>query len=97
MTAREKLCSFWGHKFEKLSSVPRVPSNDHPITMEELKERRNLPVLADANYYCGLFRTGLSNINLILGGEIDCCSGTSATRVAACANYNSAFYRRGRP
>jgi RAT1-interacting protein len=68
---RQKLMSYWGYKFETLSTISTPPKQ---VNEQELEER----LVASANtneQYCVVVKTKLGNHSLIMGAEVDCCLG----------------------
>lgn len=71
--------SYWGYRFETLSTVskpPREVRKDDPELKRRLKESANTNI-----QYCILVKTKLGNNSIIMGAEVDCCRGISATMV----------------
>jgi hypothetical protein len=56
-----------GYKFEKLAVLPKTW---HESTREEI-EGRGDEVVNNAAQYCSVVRTGIGNVRMILGGEVD--------------------------
>lgn len=63
MTFREKLMTYWGHRFEPylLSSTQDAVAKVGPSVAMNLNEE-----------YCSIVRTKLDNHRLVFGGEVDC-------------------------
>lgn len=56
-----------GYKFEKLAVLSKTW---HESTREEI-EGRGDEVVNNAAQYCSVVRTGIGNVRMILGGEVD--------------------------
>lgn len=56
-----------GYKFEKLAVLPKTWDES---TREEIEGRQN-EVVNNAAQYCSVVRTGIGNVRMILGGEVD--------------------------
>jgi RAT1-interacting protein len=66
--------SYWGYKFETLSTVSKPPAELNASEKVEIQSRK----LASANtneQYCTVVKTKLGNTTLIMGAEVDCTSG----------------------
>ncbi|KAL1835826.1 hypothetical protein VTJ49DRAFT_6025 [Mycothermus thermophilus] len=61
------LMSFWGYKFETLSTLPR-PWGE---TSREYIENRDREVVNNKEQYCSVVRTGFGNSIVCIGGEVD--------------------------
>ncbi|KAK3326570.1 RAI1 like PD-XK nuclease-domain-containing protein [Apodospora peruviana] len=62
-----EVMSFWGYKFETLSTLP-APWGE---TSREYIESRDTQVVNNKEQYCSVVRTGLGKSILCLGGEVD--------------------------
>jgi hypothetical protein len=56
-----------GYKFEKLAVLPKTWDES---TRDEIEGREN-EVVNNAAQYCSVVRTGIGNVRMILGGEVD--------------------------
>ncbi|CEO58456.1 Putative HLA class III protein Dom3z [Penicillium brasilianum] len=65
--ASQELMMYWGYKFEVLS-VLRKPWD--PSTREEIEGRQN-EVVNNSAQYCSVVKTGMGNVRMVLGGEVD--------------------------
>ncbi|KAI2697681.1 hypothetical protein CBS147332_8664 [Penicillium roqueforti] len=65
--APQELMMYWGYKFEKLAVLPKTWDES---TREEIEGRQN-EVVNNAAQYCSVVRTGIGNVRMILGGEVD--------------------------
>ncbi|RUP51142.1 hypothetical protein BC936DRAFT_149722, partial [Jimgerdemannia flammicorona] len=74
MTERHQLMTYWGYKFEALSTISRPPSEiasrDDPLLLARRQEVVNTNV-----QYGTVVKTKLGRNTLILGAEVDCISG----------------------
>ncbi|KAI9099979.1 RAI1 like PD-XK nuclease-domain-containing protein [Phlyctochytrium arcticum] len=73
---RDKLMTYWGYKFESLSTIDKPPSkitgSDDPVLKERLVET------VDTNLqFCSVVKTKLGGKTLVLGAEVDCLTGDS--------------------
>ncbi|KAK6534715.1 decapping endonuclease targeting mRNA [Arthrobotrys megalospora] len=59
--------SFWGYKFETLSTLSR-PWGD--ATREEIEGRTN-EIVSNKAQYCSIVQTGFGDSGLLIGGEVD--------------------------
>ncbi|KAA8911096.1 rai1 protein [Sphaerosporella brunnea] len=64
---RGEIMSFWGYKFETLSTLPS-PWDDCP---RSLIESRTSEVVSNEAQFCSIVKTGFGPVRLILGGEVD--------------------------
>lgn len=74
---RQKLMSYWGYRFETLSTVSKPPQEvrkDDPELKKRLKESANTNI-----QYCILVKTKLGNSSIIMGAEVDCCRDVKPT------------------
>ncbi|KAJ5358527.1 Decapping nuclease rai1 [Penicillium cataractarum] len=65
--ASQELMMYWGYKFEVLS-VLRKPWD--PCTRDEIENRQN-EVVNNSAQYCSVVKTGMGNVRMVLGGEVD--------------------------
>ncbi|KAJ5092268.1 decapping endonuclease targeting mRNA [Penicillium alfredii] len=65
--ASQEMMMYWGYKFETLS-VLREPWDSS--SREEIENRPN-EVVNNGAQYCSVARTGIGNVRMILGGEVD--------------------------
>ncbi|KXG51178.1 uncharacterized protein PGRI_067500 [Penicillium griseofulvum] len=65
--APQELMMYWGYKFEKLAVLQKTWDES---TREEIEGREN-EVVNNAAQYCSVVRTGIGNVRMILGGEVD--------------------------
>lgn len=63
----QDLMSFWGYKFETLSLL-REPWS---ATSRAYIESREDQIVSNYAQYCSVVRTGLGNVKMVLGGEVD--------------------------
>ena len=63
----QDLMSFWGYKFETVSSMPAP----WPETSREYIESREEETVSNYAQYCSVVRTGFGKVKMILGGEVD--------------------------
>ena len=56
-----------GYKFETLSLIP---DQWDPTSRDFIEGRENM-VVNNSAQYCSVVKTGIGNIRLILGGEVD--------------------------
>ncbi|KAF3935552.1 hypothetical protein ABW19_dt0202528 [Dactylella cylindrospora] len=61
------MMSYWGYKFETLSTLPR-PWGE--CSREEI-ENRSREIVSNEAQYCSIVRTGFGNSSLIIAGEVD--------------------------
>ncbi|KAK4127754.1 RAI1-domain-containing protein [Parathielavia appendiculata] len=62
-----EMMSYWGYKFETLSTLPR-PWGE---TSRDYIENRDQEVVNNKEQYCSVVRTGFGNTIVCLGGEVD--------------------------
>ncbi|KAI9267520.1 RAI1 like PD-XK nuclease-domain-containing protein [Helicostylum pulchrum] len=68
---KQKLMSYWGYRFETLSTLTKPP-REVEKSDSELKER--LTESANTNIqYCIVVKTKLGNNSILMGAEVDCC------------------------
>ncbi|KAJ3091022.1 decapping endonuclease targeting mRNA [Quaeritorhiza haematococci] len=77
-TDRDKLMTYWGYKFESLSTVSKPPSSITGPDDPELLERRRQPVNTNIQY-CSVFNTKLGQNSILMGAEVDCLTGGDQT------------------
>ncbi|CAL5868876.1 uncharacterized protein PFLUO_LOCUS3103 [Penicillium psychrofluorescens] len=65
--ASQELMMYWGYKFEAISVLRQQWD---PSSREEI-ERREEAVVNNSAQYCSVARTGMGNVRMILGGEVD--------------------------
>ncbi|KAJ5375376.1 hypothetical protein N7517_007382 [Penicillium concentricum] len=65
--APQELMMYWGYKFENLAVLRKTWDES---TREEIEGREN-EVVNNAAQYCSVVRTGIGNVRMILGGEVD--------------------------
>ncbi|ORZ25307.1 RAI1 like PD-XK nuclease-domain-containing protein [Absidia repens] len=71
-TVRQQLMSYWGYKFETLSTISILPKTINRDNYEEVIESR-IPEGADTNVqYCVAVKTTLGKNSVIMGAEVDC-------------------------
>ncbi|OJJ43730.1 hypothetical protein ASPZODRAFT_19035 [Penicilliopsis zonata CBS 506.65] len=63
----QDVMAYWGYKFETLS-VLQQPWDPTPRT--EIEDREN-EIVNNHSQYCSVVRTGMGNVKMILGGEVD--------------------------
>lgn len=59
--------SFWGYKFETLSTLP-TNWDDCP---RELIENRDNEVVSNEAQFCSIVKTGFGDVRIVIGGEVD--------------------------
>ncbi|KAI8050035.1 RAI1 like PD-XK nuclease-domain-containing protein [Thamnidium elegans] len=68
---KQKLMSYWGYRFETLSTLTKAP-REVEKSDTELKQR--LTESANTNIqYCIVVKTKLGNNSILMGAEVDCC------------------------
>lgn len=67
MNERDKLMTYWGYKFEAISTLPKPWSE---ATREEIYDRPKNTV-NNIEQYISIVRTGVGNVKLALAGEVD--------------------------
>ncbi|KAK9244269.1 RAI1 like PD-XK nuclease-domain-containing protein [Lipomyces tetrasporus] len=65
---RSELMSYWGYKFEQVSTIPK-PWNE--CSRQEIESRGQNPVSNFAQY-CSVVKTGLGDVRMVIAGEVDC-------------------------
>ncbi|RIB30430.1 RAI1 like PD-XK nuclease-domain-containing protein [Gigaspora rosea] len=78
-TPRHKLMSYWGYKFENLSTISKLPSEITSPDDPELINRKTSIVNTNIQY-CSVAKTSLGNNKLIMGAEVDCLSDVKPKR-----------------
>ncbi|TPX63726.1 hypothetical protein SpCBS45565_g06387 [Spizellomyces sp. 'palustris'] len=68
---RDKLMSYWGYKFESLSTIDKLPSTLTGPDDEALRRRKEECVNTNVQY-CSVVRTRLGSNVLVMGAEVDC-------------------------
>lgn len=68
---RQDLMSFWGYKFEALSTLP---SNWDDCSREQI-ENRDKEIVSNEAQFCSIVKTGFADVKIVIGGEVD--AGTS--------------------
>lgn len=63
----QEVMSFWGYKFEALSTLPAPWAE----TSRDYIENRDNLVVSNKEQYCSVVRTGIGSTILCLGGEVD--------------------------
>lgn len=64
---RGEMMSFWGYKFETLSTLAQ-PWGD--CTRSEIEARKD-EVVSNEAQFCSIVKTGFGDVRLVLGGEVD--------------------------
>lgn len=59
--------SFWGYKFETLSTLPGN-WDDCP---RALIEGRDTEVVSNEAQFCSIVKTGFGDVRMVIGGEVD--------------------------
>lgn len=59
--------SYWGYKFETLSTLPRI-WDDCSRTEIETRDRE---VVSNEAQFCSIVKTGFGDVRVVLGGEVD--------------------------
>lgn len=77
---KQKLMSYWGYRFETLSTISKPPrqvtdSKNDPHLKKRLTESANTNI-----QYCIVVKTKLGNNSILMGAEVDCCRGTQKKR-----------------
>ncbi|KAB2576922.1 Decapping nuclease rai1 [Lasiodiplodia theobromae] len=65
---RETLQYYYGFKFETLYTIPDIWDN---VSRDEI-ESRDDKVVSNYAQYCSIVKTGVGNIDMVIGGEVDC-------------------------
>lgn len=68
---RDKLMSYYGYKFESLSTIDKPPSQLKGPGDEALQKRKTAVVNTNIQF-CSVFKTKLGSNSLVLGAEVDC-------------------------
>ncbi|KAK1770589.1 Dhp1-interacting protein Din1 [Phialemonium atrogriseum] len=79
----QEVMSFWGYKFEALSTIP-APWGE---TSREYIENRDNVVVSNKEQYCSVVRTGIGSTVLCLGGEVDALWDTKPEEKGAPINW----------
>ncbi|KAF1813368.1 RAI1-domain-containing protein [Eremomyces bilateralis CBS 781.70] len=64
---RQDMMSFWGYKFETLSTIPDVWDK----VSRDAIEGRESDIVENKSQYCSVVSTGIGGAKLVLGGEVD--------------------------
>ncbi|CAG8528181.1 9018_t:CDS:2 [Gigaspora margarita] len=80
-TPRHKLMSYWGYKFENLSTISKLPSEITSPDDPELINRKTSIVNTNVQY-CSVAKTSLGDNKLIMGAEVDCLCDVKPERPA---------------
>lgn len=64
-----QLGSFWGYKFETLSTLPDWWAN---CTRDQIESRED-EVVSNVAQWCSIVRTGFDKTRIVIGGEVDAC------------------------
>ena len=71
---KQKLMSYWGYRFETLSTISKPPNE---VKKGDVELEQRLTESANTNIqYCILVKTKLGKSSIIMGAEVDCCRGT---------------------
>ncbi|KAJ5873566.1 Decapping nuclease rai1 [Penicillium subrubescens] len=65
--ASQELMMYWGYKFEVLSVLHKTWDE---CTRAEIEGRQN-EVVNNSAQYCSVVKTGMGNVRMVLGGEVD--------------------------
>ncbi|KAI9142189.1 RAI1 like PD-XK nuclease-domain-containing protein, partial [Paraphysoderma sedebokerense] len=78
---RQKLMSYWGYKFESLSTLPTniPPSQLSPEQMKTYLAERKSSVVNTNIQYCSVVKTKLGKHGIIVGAEVDCVEESKST------------------
>lgn len=68
MNEKDKLMCYWGYKFETVATLKQPWSE---TTREEI-ETRSKKAVNNIEQYASVVKTGIGNLRLVLGGEVDC-------------------------
>jgi RAT1-interacting protein len=72
---KQKLMSYWGYRFETLSTISKPPREVKDSKGDSELQKR-LTESANTNIqYCILVKTKLGNNSIMMGAEVDCCRG----------------------
>jgi RAT1-interacting protein len=72
-TYRQRMMSYWGYKFEAVSTLSKPASQLQPNDPELNSRKRD--VVNTNEQYCSVYRTRLGKHAIIMGAEVDCISG----------------------
>ncbi|PWW80342.1 RAI1-domain-containing protein [Tuber magnatum] len=64
---RQDLMTYWGYKFEEISTLPGNPSDFSRETIES----RDRNIVNNEEQFCSIVKTGFGDVRLIIGGEVD--------------------------
>ncbi|KAJ3208116.1 decapping endonuclease targeting mRNA [Dinochytrium kinnereticum] len=79
-TDRDKLMTYWGYRFESLSTISKPPCEIYGPNDEELVERRDRGIVNTNIQFCSVFRTKLGDNEIVMGAEVDCMLTDSAPK-----------------
>ncbi|OJD31619.1 protein rai1 [Diplodia corticola] len=65
---RETLQYYYGFKFETLYTIPDIWDN---VSRDEI-ESRDDKIVSNYAQYCSIVKTGVGDMNIVIGGEVDC-------------------------
>ncbi|KAL1642107.1 decapping endonuclease targeting mRNA [Diplodia intermedia] len=65
---RERLQYYYGFKFETLYTIPDIWDN---VSRDEI-ESRDDKVVSNYAQYCSVVKTGVGDLEMVIGGEVDC-------------------------
>ncbi|EMG45542.1 RAI1 Decapping nuclease RAI1 [Candida maltosa Xu316] len=65
-----KKCEYSGYKFETIATIPKAWSETSRAVIDE---KRFKQTVNNYEQYLSVIRTGIGNVKLVLGGEVDCC------------------------
>ncbi|KAI9340690.1 RAI1 like PD-XK nuclease-domain-containing protein [Zopfochytrium polystomum] len=75
-TEREKLMTYWGYRFETLSTVDIPPQDlengDPQRKRAVLEARQHSSIVNTNNQFCSVVRTKLGSNEIVMGAEVDC-------------------------
>lgn len=70
--------SYWGYRFETLSTISKAPGDVK--NKEDAELRKRLTESANTNIqYCIVVKTRLGNHSILMGAEVDCCRDVKPT------------------
>ncbi|RPB05771.1 RAI1-domain-containing protein [Choiromyces venosus 120613-1] len=64
---QQDIMTYWGYKFEELSTLPCNPSD---CSHEEIESRDDNIVNNEAQF-CSIVKTGFGGVRMVIGGEVD--------------------------
>ncbi|KAI7891728.1 RAI1 like PD-XK nuclease-domain-containing protein [Mucor mucedo] len=74
---RQRLMSYWGYRFETLSTLSKAP---HQVTKGDPELQQRLVDSANTNIqYCIVVKTRLGKNSILMGAEVDCCRDVKPT------------------